>query len=67
MKFSEMILTERKSRKLSQEDMGFDLNVSTQIVNFWERGIRSPRLDEAKRVADVLGYEINFVKKEQEK
>lgn len=63
MKFAEMMLKERKERKLSQEDMGFDLNVSTQTINFWERGLRTPKLDEAERVASILGYEINFVKK----
>lgn len=63
MKFSEFLKMVKKENKLTQEAMGFEINCTTQQVHFWLNGKKSPKFDEAKRIADVFGYEIVFVKK----
>lgn len=57
-----MELTLRKRRKSlgwSQEELGARLCVSRELVSNWERGTRTPALDDAARLADVLGCSID--------
>jgi transcriptional regulator with XRE-family HTH domain len=41
----------------SQVDIAEKLNTSQQTISRWELGIRTPKPKQAKRLAEVLGYE----------
>ena len=49
----------RKSLGISQSELAQKVNVNQTAVSQWERGIVTPSLDNAKRLADVLGCTID--------
>lgn len=49
----------RKTLKLSQQALGDMLHVSQRLVSNWETGTATPALDDAARLADVLGCSID--------
>ena len=56
MSFGERLLTARKAKGISQEDLAARLEVSRQTIYKWETGITSPdveRLQELSRVLEV--------------
>ena len=49
----------RKSKGLTQQEFAEKLGISNKSLSRYERGDRNPSLAELKRIADVLGCEIN--------
>ena len=47
----------RKGRKMSREELGEALGVSFMTIRRWEIGERSPRIEEVKRICNILGIE----------
>lgn len=47
----------RKARNLSQEDLAYLLDVSTETVSHIERGIHGPRFDLLEDISRTLGVE----------
>ena len=39
MNFNEKLISLRKSKGLSQEELGSELNVSRQTISKWEKGV----------------------------
>ena len=65
MKFSEFLKQIKKERKISQESLGFEIDQSPQSVSYMMNDKRFPRIDEVEHIAEVLGYEVVYVKKGQ--
>lgn len=55
MNFSEKILRLRKDKGLSQQEAARELGVSLHTLLRWEKGVREPRLDEIRKLADLFG------------
>ena len=49
----------RKSKGLTQQEFAEKIGISNKSLSRYERGDRNPSLAELKRIADVLGCEIN--------
>ena len=49
----------RKALGWSQAELSQLMNVSQSLVSNWESGTRTPALDDAARLADVLGCSID--------
>jgi transcriptional regulator with XRE-family HTH domain len=49
----------RKAKGLTQEQLARDVGVVVKAVYMWERGTRTPHLETACRLADVLGCTID--------
>ena len=45
MKFNEKLIELRKKEGLSQEELGYKLNVTRQTVSKWELGQTTPEMD----------------------
>lgn len=52
-----IVLERRKELKLTQEDIAKKLNISRQYYNAIENFKKSPSVDLAKELADILGLE----------
>jgi putative transcriptional regulator len=52
-----IVLEKRKELKLTQEDIAKKLNISRQYYNAIENFKKSPSVDLAKELADILGLE----------
>lgn len=51
----------RKSQKISQEDLASRLNIARKTLSFYETGKRFPSIDEAFKIAEILGVEFNQI------
>ena len=54
----------RKNKGLSQKELAILIGVVQTTVSGWERGYRQPNFDEIKRIAEICGYTIKFIKGE---
>lgn len=52
-----IVLEKRKELKLTQEEIAKKLNISRQYYNAIENFKKSPSVDLAKELADILGLE----------
>lgn len=59
MTFHEILLQERKSRGLSQEDLAEMVSVSRQAVSKWETGDAMPDLNKLLALADALDISLD--------
>lgn len=53
------LATLRKKRGLTQEELAAILGVTTSAVGNWEAGLRRPRYENLRRLAQVLGVTID--------
>ena len=58
MNFNEKLIDLRKSRGLSQEELGAELHVSRQTVSKWESAQSYPEMDTILRICDL--YQVNL-------
>lgn len=58
MKLNEKIIKLRKEKGLSQEELGFYINVSRQAVSKWESAQTKPDIDKLKEIAKF--FEVNY-------
>ena len=56
---SSNIASLRKSRGLSQNDLGKKLGVSSLSVSRWERGDRVPRVEQLDAIAGALRVQVS--------
>lgn len=61
------IKTLRKTRGLSQEDLGHALNLRRSTISNYEIGRRTPSLKELERIAQVLGVSLDYFGFKKEK
>lgn len=66
MDFSEKILTLRKSKDLTQEQLAERLNVSRQSVSKWESGQATPELDKIIILSEVFEVSTDYLLKPSE-
>lgn len=59
MKFGEKILSLRKKKGLSQEELGEKINVTRQTISNWELGETSPNLEQLKILSQELEISID--------
>ena len=66
MDFSEKLLTLRKSRDLTQEQLAERLDVSRQSVSKWESGQAVPELDKIVALSDIFEVTTDYLLKPSE-
>lgn len=54
MKFSDKIMTLRKQRGWSQEELANQLDVSRQAIYKWESGLTTPELEKIKKLTEIF-------------
>lgn len=55
------LITARKAKGLTQEDLAKKLNYTKQAVSNWENGYSTPRTADAFKIATILEKDINFL------
>lgn len=66
MDFSEKLLTLRKSKDLTQEQLAEQLNVSRQSISKWESGQALPELDKIIALSDIFNVTTDYLLKPSE-
>ena len=64
MKLAEKIMTLRKQRGWSQEELAQQLSVSRQSVSKWESGASVPDLDKILKMSEIFGVSTDTLLKE---
>jgi len=59
MKFNEKLIKLRKEKGLSQEELGYELNVTRQTVSKWELGQTTPEMDKLLEMAKLFGISLD--------
>lgn len=59
MKFNEKLINLRKENGMSQEQLGFELNVTRQTVSKWELGISTPEMDKLIEISKLFGVSVD--------
>jgi len=59
MTFAEKLMELRKARGLSQEELGFRLDVTRQTVSKWETGQTTPELEKLVALSALFGVSID--------
>lgn len=65
--FSMVVERRRKAQKLSRNALAQKAGVDQTYVGLLERGLRSPSLDTAERIAKALGLKLSGMLSEAEK
>ncbi len=52
--FADFLKTQRSKKKITQNDLAKDLNLSAQIVSHYEIGFRKPSLETAKNICEYF-------------
>lgn len=65
MKLAEKIMTLRKQRGWSQEELAQQLSVSRQSVSKWESGASVPDLDKILKMSEIFGVSTDTLLKEE--
>jgi len=66
MKFNEKLIDLRKKMGLSQEELGYNLNVSRQTVSKWELGETTPEMSKLVAMSELFGVTIDSMVKESD-
>lgn len=61
MAISESIYALRNSLGLTQEQFAKKVGVSQSAINYWENGKRQPRLEQLKKISDILNIPLNEI------
>ena len=59
MKFNEKLIELRKKQGLSQEELGYKLNVTRQTVSKWELGQTTPEMDKLIEMSKIFNISID--------
>ena len=57
MTTGQLIRTARKKKKMTHAELAEKLNISYVGISQWENGIRNPKYDTIRKIADALGVE----------
>ena len=63
MTFGKRLYQLRKERKISQEELAEQLDVSRQSVSRWENGTASPDFDKTVRISEIFGVTTDHLLK----
>lgn len=59
MNFNEKLIKLRKENGLSQEELGYKLNVTRQTVSKWELGQTTPEMDKLVEISKIFGVTLD--------
>ena len=59
MKFNEKLIALRKKEGLSQEELGYKLNVTRQTVSKWELGQTTPEMDKLAEMSKIFNISVD--------
>lgn len=59
IKIGEFIIKCRKDKKLTQEQLAEKMDISTNAVSKWERGLNLPDTSNMRKLCSILGITIN--------
>lgn len=59
MKFNEKLIELRKKAGLSQEELGYRLNVTRQTVSKWELGQTTPEMDKLSELSRIFNISVD--------
>ena len=59
MKFNERLIELRKKEGLSQEELGYKLNVTRQTVSKWELGQTTPEMDKLVEMSKIFNISVD--------
>lgn len=59
MKFNEKLISLRKKEGLSQEELGYKLNVTRQTVSKWELGQTTPEMDKLSEMSRIFNVSVD--------
>jgi len=65
MEFAEKLITLRKSRELTQEQLAEQLNVSRQSISKWESGQVIPEVEKIVELSKVFDVTVDYLLKQQ--
>ncbi len=51
----------RNKKKLTQHNLAYQVNVSSQVISNWERGYTSPDYDDITKLADALDATADYL------
>lgn len=66
MKFNEKLIELRKKEGLSQEELGYKLNVTRQTVSKWELGQTTPEMDKLLELSKIFNISVDELINESE-
>ena len=66
MKFNEKLIALRKKEGLSQEELGYKLNVTRQTVSKWELGQTTPEMDKLSEISRIFNISVDQLINESE-
>lgn len=66
MKFNEKIIELRKKEGLSQEELGYKLNVTRQTVSKWELGQTTPEMEKLVEISKIFNITVDELVNESE-
>ena len=66
MKFNEKLIELRKKQGLSQEELGYKLNVTRQTVSKWELGQTTPEMDKLIEIGKTFNVSVDELVNETE-
>ena len=59
MKFGDKLSELRRKEGLSQEELGYKLNVTRQTISKWELGQANPELDNLKEISKLFNVSLS--------
>ena len=59
MKFNEKLIELRKKQGLSQEELGYKLNVTRQTISKWELGQTTPEMDKLAEISKIFNVSVD--------
>lgn len=59
MKFNENLITLRKTKGLSQEELGNELNVARQTISKWELGETTPEMEKLLQLSKLFNISVD--------
>ena len=66
MKFNEKLIELRKKEGLSQEELGYKLNVTRQTVSKWELGQTTPEMEKLVEMSKIFNVSVDELVNEKE-
>ena len=66
MKFNEKLIELRKKQGLSQEELGYKLNVTRQTVSKWELGQTTPEMDKLIEISKIFSVSVDELTNDSE-
>jgi transcriptional regulator with XRE-family HTH domain len=66
MKFNEKLIELRKKEGLSQEELGYKLNVTRQTISKWELGQTTPEMEKLSEIGNIFGISVDNLINEAE-